>query len=70
MTQRDAWWWALLGVILLGVLVFVLYPRYEWRTAGDSGSAIVVFDRWTGRVQRAEYDAAGKVKPMDVYSPF
>jgi hypothetical protein len=70
MTQRDAWWWALLGVILIGVLVHALFPRYEWRTVSENGSAIVVYDRWNGRFQRAEYDASGKVKPMDVYTPF
>jgi hypothetical protein len=70
MTQRDAWWWALLGVILVGVLVHTVFPRYDWRAVNDSGSAIVVYDRWSGRFQRAEYDASGKVKPMDVYTPF
>jgi hypothetical protein len=70
MTQRDAWWWALLGVILIGVLVHALFPRYEWRAVTPNGSAIVVYDRWSGRFQRAEYDAAGKVKAMDVYTPF
>jgi hypothetical protein len=70
MTQRDAWWWALLGVILLGVLVHTLFPRYEWRAVDGNGSSIVVYDRWNGRFQRAQYDADGKVKPMDVYTPF
>jgi hypothetical protein len=70
MTQRDAWWWALLAVILIGVLVHALFPRYEWRTVGERGAAIVVFDRWNGRFQRAEYDEAGKLKTLDVYTPF
>lgn len=70
MTQRDAWWWALLGVLLFGMLAHTLFPRYDWRPVSDHGAAIVVYDRWSGRFQRAEYDAAGKVKPMDVYSPF
>ncbi len=70
MTQRDAWWWALLAVILIGMLMHALFPRYEWRAVGDGGATIVVYDRWSGRFQRAEYDANGKVKPMDVYTPF
>jgi len=70
MTQRDAWWWALLGVILAGILLHALFPRYEWRAVNDSGSAVIVYDRWNGRFQRAEYDPNGKVKPMDVYTPF
>ena len=47
-----------------------LSPRYEWRAVNDSGSALIVYDRWSGRFQRAEYDPSGKVKPMDVYTPF
>jgi hypothetical protein len=70
MTQRDAWWWAMLGVILAGILLHVLFPRYEWRAVNDQGSALIVYDRWSGRFQRAEYDPGGKVKPMDVYTPF
>ncbi len=70
MTQRDAWWWALLAVIVLAIVAHTFFPRYEWRAVNDNGSAIVVHDRWTGRFQRAEYDAAGKVKAMDVYTPF
>jgi hypothetical protein len=70
MTQRDAWWWAFLGVILIGVLVHTLFPRYDWRPVNDSGSALVIYDRWSGRFQRAEYDASGKAKAMEVYTPF
>jgi hypothetical protein len=70
MTQRDAWWWALLAVILIGLMLHALFPRYEWRAVSDSGSAIVVYDRWNGRLQRAALDGNRKVKPMDVYTPF
>ena len=49
MTAKDAWWWALLGVIVL---------------------AIVVYDKWTGRLQRAVYDDKGTLNVMGVYVPF
>jgi hypothetical protein len=29
-----------------------------------------VYDRWGGRFQRAVYDQSGKLKVMDVYTPF
>jgi hypothetical protein len=70
MTQKDAWWWALLGVIVFGIAAHAFFPRYEWRAVDASGSALIVFDRWNGRFQRATYDESGKVKAMDVFTPF
>ncbi|HJZ75237.1 MAG TPA: hypothetical protein VKE51_26065 [Vicinamibacterales bacterium] len=70
MTQRDAWWWALLGAIGLGIFAHSFLPRYDWRAVNDSGTALIVYDKWTGRFQRAEYDPTGKIKPMDVFTPF
>jgi len=70
MTQKDAWWWALLGVIVFGIAAHAFFPRYEWRASDPPDSALVVFDRWSGRFQRAVYDANGKVKAMDVFTPF
>ena len=70
MTQRDAFFWGLLGAIVLGIFAHSFLPRYEWRAVNASGTALMVYDRWSGRFQRAEYDANGKVKAMDVYTPF
>jgi hypothetical protein len=70
MTQRDAWWWALFGAIVAGIFAHSFLPRYDWRAVNPTGTAIVVYDRWTGRFQRAEYDPAGKVKAMEVFTPF
>ncbi len=70
MTQRDAWQWALVGAVVLGIFAHSFLPRYEWRAVNPGGTAVIVYDRWTGRFQRAEYDAAGKVKAMDVFTPF
>jgi hypothetical protein len=70
MTQRDAWWWALLGVLLGGILVHTLFPRYEWRAVNADGTALMVYDRWSGRFQRAAYNADGRVHAWEVYTPF
>lgn len=65
----DPWW--LVGVFLLGVLILlgahVAFPRYDWRPVGD-GHAVMIYDRWSGRFQRAEWNSAGKLLLMDVYT--
>jgi len=71
MTQRDAFWWALLGVIVLAIFAHVFLPRYEWREVRDPGAiSIIMFDKWTGRVQRAIYDDKAGLSVMSVYTPF
>ena len=45
----------------------VVFPRYEWRPVGD-GHAVIVYDKWTGRFQRAEWNANGKLQLTDVYT--
>ena len=58
--NQDVRWFVALGVIVLVVFAYIFLPRYEWRTVGDAvdGVNIVVYDRWTGRMQRAVYDIA------------
>ena len=69
--NQDVRWFAALGVIVLVVLAFIYCPRYEWRTVSDAGSvSIIVYDRWTGRLQRAVYDNSGNLNVMNVYVPF
>jgi hypothetical protein len=71
MTQRDAFWWALLGVIALGIFAHAFLPRYDWREIRDPGSvSLLVYDKWTGRLQRAVYDDKGSLSVMSVYVPF
>ena len=71
MTGRDPWWWALLVVIVIAVVAHAYLPRYEWRTVtGTNAISIVVYDRWTGRLQRAMYDDKGGLNVMTVYTPF
>jgi hypothetical protein len=69
--NQDVRWFAALGVIVLIVFAYIYMPRYEWRTVGDSNSvSIIVYDRWTGRMQRAVYDNNGELHVNNVYVPF
>jgi hypothetical protein len=64
-------WFAALGVLVLVVFAYLLLPRYEWRTVSDVSSvSIIVYDRWTGRLQRAVYENNGDLRLMGVYTPF
>jgi hypothetical protein len=71
MTQRDAWWWAALAVVALGIFAHAYLPRYDWREVREPNSiSVVVYDKWTGRMQRAVYDDKGGLNVMTVYTPF
>jgi len=71
MPQREAWWWTLLVVILCALLAHAFLPRYEWREVREqSGISILVYDKWSGRMQRAVYDDKGGLNVMGVYTPF
>ena len=71
MTKNDAWWWALIAVMVAAIFAHSFLPRYEWRELRDPSSVtIVVYDKWTGRVQRAVYDDKGELNVMRVYTPF
>ena len=70
MTQKEIVTLAAAALVALGLVVHALFPRYEWRVIGDSGSVIIVYDRWSNYVQRAVYDDQGKVKPNEPFRPF
>ena len=70
MSQKEML--ALLTGLLIGVglILHAIFPRYEWRAIGETGSVIVVYDRWSNYLQRAVYDEQGHVKPNDPFKPF
>ena len=71
MTQKDAWWWAFLGVLVVAVFAHTLLPRYDWKEVRDPNSvSVLVYDKWTGRMQRAIYDDKGELSVLKVYVPF
>ncbi|HEY1913284.1 MAG TPA: hypothetical protein VGG73_20325 [Vicinamibacterales bacterium] len=68
---KEALGFALLGVIALGIFAHAFLPRYDWREVRDpNGISIIVYDKWTGRIQRAAYDDKGGLNLMGVYTPF
>ena len=68
---KEALGFALLGVIALGIFAHSFLPRYEWREVHETTAlSIVVYDKWTGRFQRAVYDDKGELNVMKVYTPF
>jgi len=60
----------LAALAVAALFVHAVFPRYEFRPVNPDGTAIVVYDRWSGKFQRAVYDETGRVKPMDVFTPF
>jgi hypothetical protein len=70
MTQKEIVTLAAAALVALGLVVHALFPRYEWRVIGDTGSVIIVYDRWSNYLQRAVYDDQGKVKPDEPFKPF
>ena len=69
--NQDVRWFAALGVIVLVVFAYLLLPRFEWRTVNDANSvSVIVYDRWTGRLQRAVYGNDGSLNVMGAYVPF
>jgi hypothetical protein len=53
--------------ILLVLALRIVFPRYDWRPVSD-GHAVIIYDKWTGRFQRAEWSSAGRLQLMDVYT--
>jgi len=75
MAERATFDRFIIGAVIAALAVVALFlhavfPRYEFRAVNADGTALVVYDRWSGRFQRAVYDEGGRVKPMDVFTPF
>ena len=71
MSQSELWKYALVAVAAVAVLAHELFPRYDWRPIEHTGAvSIIVYDRWTGRFQRAVYNDQGNLNVMGVYTPF
>jgi hypothetical protein len=69
--NQDIRWFSMLGVVILVAFVYALVPRYEFKTTSDEKSvSVIVYDRWTGRFQRAVYDNSGGLNIMGAYTPF
>ena len=59
------------ALLLAGALIVQsVFPRYEFRIIGEDGRAMVIYDRWGGQFQRANYDAQGEPSLTRVINPF
>jgi hypothetical protein len=71
MEQKEMLLIGLIAAVLVALVAHAFLPRYDWRTIDANGSiSIVVYDRWTGRFQRAVYDDKGSLNVMGVYTAF
>ena len=71
MVRNDILVIGLLIAIAVGLLAHAFFPRFDWRTVDHGGSvSIVVYDRWSGRFQRATYSDDGNMTSMGVFTPF
>jgi len=71
MDNQDVRWFAALAVIVLVAFAYILLPRYEWKALNDANSvSVIVYDKWTGRLQRAVYANDGGLNVMGPYDPF
>jgi hypothetical protein len=63
--------WVAVAMLLLAIAVVLhgILPRYEFRVV-ENGRAIIVYDRWSGRFQRANYDENGNPTLTSVVQPF
>ena len=63
--------WLIIALLAVaaGLVFHAAFPRYEWNVPGD-GRSVVVFDRWQGRFQRADFQEDGTLKGWPVYVPF
>jgi len=68
--SREVLGYLIAGIVAVALLLHAVFPRYEWRTIGEKGAGIVVYDRWSSRLQRAVYDEKGLLKVLEVYTPF
>lgn len=66
----GVWMISAAAILAAGLVLHALFPRYEFAAHGMSGEAVVVFDRWTGRFQRATYGPDGEPRASSVVRPF
>ncbi len=63
--------WALLAAcaLALGLCLHAMLPRYEYTVIKD-GQAMMIYDKWTGKWQRANYNEQGDPELRRVLTPF
>ena len=56
-------------VVALAIVLHAIFPRYNYQLF-ENGRAMVIYDRWTGKFQRANYDEKGAPTLTAVLTPF
>jgi hypothetical protein len=56
-------------IVTAGLIFAAVFPRYDYRLIED-GKAIVIYDKWSNRFQRANYDGNGNAELKGVVTPF
>ena len=56
-------------VVALAIVLNAIFPRYNYQLF-ENGRAMVIYDRWTGKFQRANYDEKGDPTLTRVLTPF
>jgi hypothetical protein len=64
-------WLVVVAVLLAAAtLVHPLLPRYDVRVIGQDPGSVLIYDKWTGRLQRAHYTPEGSPVLTGVVTPF
>jgi len=58
-----------LMIVAVAITLHAVLPRYQFQTI-DNGHAMMIYDRWGGRFQRVNFDAAGEPTLTKVVTPF
>jgi len=66
----GAWLVIVAAVVAVALLVHAELPRYEVRMLGPDGRAVLIFDKWSGRMQRADFGPNGEPSLKAVIEPF
>ena len=64
--------WAFLAALVVGLAIALhaVFPRYDYRIVGEDGRGILIYDRWSGLFQRADYPQQGEPTLGKVIKPF
>jgi hypothetical protein len=66
----GAWLVITSTVVAAALLAHAELPRYEVRMLGPDGRAVLILDKWTGRMQRADFGPNGEPSLKGVIAPF
>jgi hypothetical protein len=66
----GAWLVIVAALVAAAFVAHALLPRYDVRLIGADGHAVLIYDKWTGRLQRADFGPDGEPALKGVIAPF